>query len=340
MCRFTNYSLETTTLFHIISKNYMDMIIIKKLTKDIHNLKILYEEMTSEKGIEIQDFTFGEKVVKHSFIGSKAVDWFENFYKISRKSAVILGEHLIKVNIIQTPKSNPVFKDAQNYYKIYPIEKIQFTKFVDSSYHLDDDFKEDLEKSTRIFGVDPEFVIKRDKTELPIPFKEMIDYLMINGTNVKGIFREGGSHDRILLIILRYDLGLTVNLSEYTIVEIASCLKRYLKSLPEPLIPYDTFDQMIKLISQKEDDFTNHLAETIKPLSDLKKKILNSLFELLCKVSSKSDENNMVPKNLAVVMGFNILSPKNDDPLLLRDLTSKIIFVTEKMIELYPKYLE
>lgn len=340
MLQFTAMSTKTTYIYHEIAKNYVDIKTIKDLLKDMESLKKLYELMTSEKGVEIKDFTYNDKVFKNTFVGSQAVDWFVKTFNISRRSALVLGDYLIKMNVIQTPKSNPQFKDGQYYYKVWPIEKIQVVTFITPCYTLEEDFKEDYDKSTRVFAVDPEIIAKREKSEMPLAYKQMIDHLLKDGDKVNGIFREGGSHDRILQLILKYDLGETVNLSDYTMIEIASCLKRYLKTLPEPLIPYDTFDAMIKLIDQKEDEFLAHLTELIVPLSDIKKKMLDSLFNLLCKISLNSDENNMIPKNLAVVMGFNILTPKNNDPVLLRDLTSKIIFVTEKLIELYPKYLK
>jgi len=96
---------------------------------------------------------------------------------------------------------------------------------------------------------------------------------------------------------------------------------------------------MVKLIDQKEEDYTEYLKNNLKKLSNVRTKMIQMLFELLHNISKKHDENNMTPKNLAVVMGFNVLTVKGNDPLLLRDYTSKIIFVSEKMVDLYPKYL-
>ncbi|CUM63240.1 uncharacterized protein PRCAT00000811001 [Priceomyces carsonii] len=83
--------------------------------------------------------------------------------------------------------------------------------------------------------------------EIPIVVAKCGLYLKAHGLKVEGIFRVGGSSKRLkeLQIIFNSppDFGKKLNWDGYTVHDAASILRRYLNSLPEPLIPLDMYEE-------------------------------------------------------------------------------------------------
>lgn len=126
-----------------------------------------------------------------------------------------------------------------------------------------------IEKNSKYFGVPLEQAINQasakisifhDNTDqvlkygkIPIVVAKCGVYLKSNGLTVEGIFRIGGSSRRVkeLQVIFNNppDFGKKLNWDGYTVHDAASILRRYLNSLPEPLIPlelYETFREPLR----------------------------------------------------------------------------------------------
>lgn len=82
---------------------------------------------------------------------------------------------------------------------------------------------------------------------IPIIVAKCGIYLKTNGLNVEGIFRVGGSTKRLkdLQVIFNTppDFGKKLSWDGYTVHDAASILRRYLNSLPEPLIPLELYEE-------------------------------------------------------------------------------------------------
>ena len=82
---------------------------------------------------------------------------------------------------------------------------------------------------------------------IPIVVAKCGVFLKTNGLKVEGVFRVGGSSRRIkelqLIFNLPPDYGKKLNWDGYTVHDSASVLRRYLNSLPEPLIPLESYEK-------------------------------------------------------------------------------------------------
>lgn len=82
---------------------------------------------------------------------------------------------------------------------------------------------------------------------IPIVVAKCGVFLKTNGLKVEGVFRVGGSSRRIKELQLIFnsppDYGKKLNWDGYTVHDSASVLRRYLNSLPEPLIPLESYEE-------------------------------------------------------------------------------------------------
>lgn len=82
--------------------------------------------------------------------------------------------------------------------------------------------------------------------KIPVVVAKCGVYLKTNGLNVEGIFRVGGSSKRLkdlqVLFNAPPDFGKKLNWDGYNVHDAASILRRYLNSLPEPLIPLELYE--------------------------------------------------------------------------------------------------
>ncbi|ODV81693.1 RhoGAP-domain-containing protein [Suhomyces tanzawaensis NRRL Y-17324] len=141
------------------------------------------------------------------------------------------------------------------------------------------------------------------------------------GLDMEGIYRISGGNSAIVAIENAFsNLGQNYEDKQMSKLEdtisgdinaVTSALKRYLRKLPDPLIPYAVYDEFIKVSS------ANPPNKVDKRIHEMKTKVINKLpsankhtLYLLCKhlslVSSYSSVNRMGFKNLSVVFAPTI----------------------------------
>ena len=116
----------------------------------------------------------------------------------------------------------------------------------------------------------------------------------------------------------------------------ANILKKYLRELREPLIPFELYEAFLKagvnsngaipvtpttvfsLASSKEDSVEHSIASVLKAacdqLSPARHKLLGMLCELWWKVASNHTVNRMTPHNISIVVQPNILYSRTRTP--------------------------
>ncbi|XP_011882798.1 PREDICTED: uncharacterized protein LOC105570305 isoform X2 [Vollenhovia emeryi] len=121
----------------------------------------------------------------------------------------------------------------------------------------------------------------------------------------EGLFRKAGSQARQRELIARVDCGGDLGEKNHA-VDIANCLKSFLRDLPEPLIPYAYHDLFLHCALLKNNRMQALLlACTLLPTYHLN--TLAFLMEFLKKVSMYEKQNRMSVENLAKVIGPNIM---------------------------------
>lgn len=77
------------------------------------------------------------------------------------------------------------------------------------------------------------------------------------GLEVEGIFRISGSAKRVNALEFQFDqstssYGLDLNWEGYTVHDAASLFRRYLNRLPDPVIPFEYYQQFRDVMSKRD----------------------------------------------------------------------------------------
>lgn len=195
-----------------------------------------------------------------------------------------------------------------------------------------------------------------EKEKVPLIITKCIEEVERRGLDLEGIYRLSGGNSAIQSIENAFNSLVVTNdgvdektlskLNEISSVDInavTSALKRYLRKIPDPLIPFSLYDEYIKVSSQ------NAPNKVDKRVSELKTKVIYRLSPankatlfILCKhlalVNSYQSINRMGYKNLSVVFA----------PTVARDATGEKEMndmgyrndVTEFLLNNYEKIFE
>jgi Rho GTPase-activating protein 17 len=95
---------------------------------------------------------------------------------------------------------------------------------------------------------------------------------------------------------------------------VASVLKAYLRSLPEPLLTYRLYNDFMS-VAQITNDQQRKVAilNLINQLPEGNYNNLKYLLKFLSKLSEKNQLNKMSTQNIAIVMSPNLLWPQNEN---------------------------
>lgn len=95
---------------------------------------------------------------------------------------------------------------------------------------------------------------------------------------------------------------------------IASVLKAYLRSLPEPLLTFGHYNEFLE-VSQITNDQQRKAAilNIINQLPEGNYNNLKYLMKFLTKLGEKNQQNKMSTQNIAIVMSPNLLWPQNEN---------------------------
>ncbi|KAK9468746.1 Rho GTPase activation protein, partial [Lipomyces arxii] len=154
------------------------------------------------------------------------------------------------------------------------------------------------------------------------------EFLEQNALQTQGIFRINGSvkRSRELQKIFAEPptYGQNMDWTGYTVHDAASVLRRYLNSLPEPIIPlqlYDAFRAPFKdsanqkISSDKENALVATLFSLLNLLEPANRQLLLYLLDLLELFAKNDKKNLMPPANLAAMFQPSILSHPDHNTL-------------------------
>ena len=132
-----------------------------------------------------------------------------------------------------------------------------------------------------------------------------------------------------------YDCGVKPDLegSRADVHTVASLLKLYLRSLPEPVIPwqhYEHFFDAIKLYEERPEDGKVELIRELALLPRCNYNLMKYLCHFLHEVKMYEKDNRMGVLNLSTVFGPNMFRANNEDPTAMMEVTS----MSQKFIHL------
>uniref|UniRef100_U3JHU0 Rho-GAP domain-containing protein n=1 Tax=Ficedula albicollis TaxID=59894 RepID=U3JHU0_FICAL len=148
-----------------------------------------------------------------------------------------------------------------------------------------------LSREGNTFGVPLESLVQDVRQcEVPSLVTQMVEYLEVFGLERVGIFRIGGSANKIKELRQKYNQGEKVDLiNDGDVDSVASLLKLFLKELPVAVFP--------------DNICSENLRQLLSCLPKAHQNLFQFLSAFLLKVATYSAVNFMTLENLAIVFG-------------------------------------
>ncbi|XP_006888192.1 PREDICTED: rho GTPase-activating protein 8 [Elephantulus edwardii] len=164
---------------------------------------------------------------------------------------------------------------------------------------------------TQQFGVSLQYLKDKNKGELIPPVLRLtVTYLREKGLRTEGLFRRSASVQVVREIQKLYNQGKPVNFDDYGDIHIpAVILKTFLRELPQPLLTFEAYEQILGITSVESSLRISHCRWVLRHLPEHNYVVLSYLMDFLHAVSRESIFNKMSSSNLACVFGLNLIWP-------------------------------
>ncbi|KAM9824604.1 rho GTPase-activating protein 8-like [Neosynchiropus ocellatus] len=185
------------------------------------------------------------------------------------------------------------------------------------------------------FGVSLQYIREKNRAMIipPVVF-QTVTYLKEKGLETEGIFRRSAQVQVIKDVQRLYNLGKPVNFDLYSNVHVpAVILKTFLRELPEPLLTYRVYNQVLEMLNVESSLRATRCKQIVESLPELNFIVAKYLLCFLHMVSRESIVNKMSASNLACVFGVNLVWPRQGS-IALSALTPINVF-THILIEHY-----
>jgi len=145
------------------------------------------------------------------------------------------------------------------------------------------------------------------------------------------LFRIPGSASAVDRIYASFADPTTISFSDdETVHNISGAFKLYLRSLEDPVLPFEMHDDAIRIASdlRESNNFAAALEEAkalLAKLPELNSRVLNRLLQLLSVTSQKSEQNKMDVQNVAIVFGPTLVRqyPAKETAMSIMESTEK-----------------
>ncbi|XP_063795928.1 rho GTPase-activating protein 29 isoform X2 [Pseudophryne corroboree] len=215
-----------------------------------------------------------------------------------------------------------------------------------------------------LFGVDFTQAAKNTTDGIPFIIRKCTSEIENRALSIKGIYRVNGAKSRVEKLCQAFENGKDlVELSDLYAHDISNVLKLYLRQLPEPLVLFRLYNELIGLAKESqrvtdETDFKASSAPLIRQPSgvelnrviikirDLLKQLpltnyntLQFLVGHLHRVTEEVEENKMTASNLGIIFGPTLLRPRQTDATI--SLSSLVDYPYQaRMVELLITYYD
>ena len=145
--------------------------------------------------------------------------------------------------------------------------------------------------------------------DVPVLVECCIKFIETYGMLTEGIYRRSGVQSKInrLLVELRVDAwNVRISREEYTEHDVASVLKRFLRTLPEPLLTNELYSKWINM--QSHELRLDLYKRLIGELPHVNQCTLRKLLGHLHAIQNKCEKNGMSVSNLAAIWGPTLMT--------------------------------
>uniref|UniRef100_A0AAY4B0Y7 Rho GTPase-activating protein 1 n=1 Tax=Denticeps clupeoides TaxID=299321 RepID=A0AAY4B0Y7_9TELE len=145
-----------------------------------------------------------------------------------------------------------------------------------------------------------------DADGVPFVVRDTVNFLLEQGLQTEGIFRRSANVSLVRSIQEKYNSGQEVNFYQLEDVHLAAViLKKFLRELPEPLLTYQLYNDVVNIHSTSRR--VERIRNMLHTLPEENYASLKFLIQFLSQVLAQSEVNKMNSANLAVVFGPNLL---------------------------------
>ncbi|XP_078506829.1 rho GTPase-activating protein 24-like [Lissotriton helveticus] len=152
----------------------------------------------------------------------------------------------------------------------------------------------------------------------PMIVEQCVSFIRSWGLHEVGLFHQPGQVHVVKELQEAFDSGEKFTFDSHTDVHtVASLLQLYLQKLPDPVVPFSKYADLLACGALLLEDKEKGIQELKRQLADLPSINLNLLLYIcrfLDEVQSHSTVNKMDVQNLASVFGPNLLRPKLQEP--------------------------
>ncbi|XP_053703559.1 oligophrenin-1-like isoform X2 [Synchiropus splendidus] len=172
--------------------------------------------------------------------------------------------------------------------------------------------------------------------------RKCINFIETKGVTQEGVYRTVGSNIQVQKLLNAFfdptnpgDADLNSN--DWDVKTITSALKFYLRSLSEPLMTYIIHPELMRAAKSDNLDFrSSEIHSLTHKLPEKNCEMLEMIIKHLVTVCSHSEENRMIPSNMAVVFGPTLMRAREETVAAMLDIKFQNI-VVEILIEDYKK---
>ncbi|XP_010792993.1 rho GTPase-activating protein 29-like isoform X2 [Notothenia coriiceps] len=193
-----------------------------------------------------------------------------------------------------------------------------------------------LQGRLQLFGIDFTQAAKNSPDGIPFIIKKCTSEIESRALNIKGIYRVNGAKSRVEKLCQAFENGKDlVELSDLSPHDIGNVLKLYLRQLPEPLILYRYYNDIIGLAKECQRVIVEEadkpkigekggasvglnrvlfkIRDLLRQLPAANYRTLRFLIAHLHKVTEQAEENKMTASNLGIIYGPTLVKPRQTD---------------------------
>ncbi|SNX85128.1 related to GTPase-activating protein beta-chimerin [Melanopsichium pennsylvanicum] len=155
--------------------------------------------------------------------------------------------------------------------------------------------------------------------DVPLIVEKCIQAVEAFGMDYEGIYRKSGGTSQLKVITQLFDRGNSFDLEDTDrfndVSAITSVLKNYFRELPTPLLTFELYDDLIRVVESKNEDAVTKqglIKEVVEKLPRQHYCTLQHLVLHLYRVQERSADNRMNARNLGVVFGPTLM--RSADP--------------------------
>jgi len=202
------------------------------------------------------------------------------------------------------------------------------------------DRKNKEENKNSIFGVDLDELCERENAVIPYFVLDSINFLKETGSiDIVGLFRISGNGNVVNEVKQFIDIGDRVDFSTFDFNGphvVTGLLKMFLRQLPDPLITHRFFEQFVAAGNiVPEHKAIEKIKNMIPQLPQSHRNCLDYIIGFCSLVTTRCNINKMTSKNIASLMGPNLLKRENPNPMKMLEDIGNANKVVEILIDNY-----